>query len=219
MSDAVRSTSALLALGQICLNHGDGERAFSLFEAAARSGSPQALNMVGRSFEQGWGVKRDPVSAASCFRQAAEDGDGWAVFNLADLYIRGEGVVKDPVLAYGLYVEAARRGVGKALNMLGVLHEDGCVGEPDIPGARLFFLAASDAGDCWGALNVGRLWLAEGEAGQAASWFERALSLGFSDVFQAVITLLEKLPADPKLLSVLARARTLLRPPPGNGAS
>ena len=209
--DRERSISALLALGQICLNHGDEERAVSLLETAARSGSAEALNMMGRAYERGWGVRRNSSFAARYFQSAAEKGNGWAMFNLADLYLSGEVGERNPLIAYGLYVEAARKGVAKALNMLGLLHEDGLSGQLDPKEAETFFHAAAMAGDCWGFVNVGRIHLVRNEIKEASFSFRKALSLGFTDVFRAVKGLLESASLHPELHAVLLEAERLLR--------
>lgn len=204
------SISALLALGQICLNHGDEERAVSLFETAARSGSAEALNMMGRAYERGWGVRRNSSVAARYFQSAAEKGYGWGMFNLADLYLSGEVGEKNPLIAYGLYVEAARKGVAKALNMLGLLHEDGLSGQLDPKEAETFFHAAAMAGDCWGFVNTGRMHLVRNEIKEASFSFRKALSLGFTDVFRAVKGLLESAPLHPELHALLLESERLL---------
>lgn len=209
--DRERSISALLALGQICLNHGDEERAFGLFEAAARSGSADALNMLGRAYERGWGVRRNPAVAGMYFQIAAEKGNGWGMFNLADLCLSGEGGEKNPVMAYWLYAEAARKGVAKSLNMLGLLHEDGLSGQLNPEDAETFFHAAAMAGDCWGFVNTGRLHLVKNEIKEAAFSFRKALSLGFCDVFLAVKAVLESIPLHPDLCPVLLESEKLIR--------
>ncbi|MFW6682028.1 tetratricopeptide repeat protein [Komagataeibacter intermedius] len=114
-----------LMLGQIHLDHGRLQDAFMMFEAAARSGEPRALNMLGRAYERGWGTACNPAAAAMYFHKAAYAGDPWAAFNLADLYMAGRGVAGDPDRAGDLYAMAARGGVAKALTMLGLLAEDG----------------------------------------------------------------------------------------------
>ena len=210
-TDTSRSTSALLALGQICLNNGDSDKAFSFFESAARGGSSEAINMVGRAYERGWGVRRNATLAARYFAAAAEAGSGWAMFNLADLHLRGDGVEKNVVFSYTLYVEAARNGVPKALNMLGLLHEEGVVGVPDTEGAWAFFRAAAEAGDCWGFLNLARLYLENDDIGNAAFWFRKSLACGFEDAVRAVKNLLDGKAAHPLLLSVLVEAERRLQ--------
>lgn len=198
-----------LMLGQVHLNNGNMADAFSMFEVAARSGDPRALNMLGRAFERGWSVSRNPATAAMYFAQAARCGDGWAMFNLADLYLAGDGVAADPHRACALYVAAARNGVAKAFNMLGIMVEDGVMPHAQVDAAATFFHAAAMAGDCWGCLNLGRVHLAARDVPAALTWLEKALELGFADVFRAVETLLAG-SGDPRLRRVAQDARRRL---------
>ncbi|MBB2205846.1 tetratricopeptide repeat protein [Gluconacetobacter takamatsuzukensis] len=179
-----------LLLGQVHLDQGDFPRAFQMFAIAARSGRPRALNMLGRAYERGWGVVRNIPRALDYFTAASQGGDGWADFNLGDLYLAGDGVPRDAGRAYGHYLRASRHGVAKALNMLGLLHEQGTPHGPDPDGARQFFQAAAEAGDCWACLNMGRLCLERDAPQDAARWFERSLPLGFPQYWQALETVL-----------------------------
>ena len=180
-----------LLLGQISLDRGDLPHAFAMFATAAQSSRPRALNMLGRAYERGWGVERNVARALEYFEAAARAGDGWAHFNMGDLYLTGDGIPRDLSRAYGHYLRAARRGVAKALNMLGLMHEKDLPNGPDPDGARLFFEAAADNGDCWACLNLGRLCLDRNDRQAAALWFERSLPLGFAQywlVLEEVLT-------------------------------
>ncbi|MFW7270149.1 tetratricopeptide repeat protein [Gluconacetobacter sp. Hr-1-5] len=179
-----------LLLGQIHLDKGDVSRAFEMFVAAARSGQPRALNMLGRAYERGWGVERNIPRALEYFEAAARGGDGWAEFNLGDLHLAGDGVPCDIGRAYEHYLRAARRGIAKALNMLGLMHEEGRPHGPDPGGARLFYEAAAEGGDCWACLNMGRLCLDGNDPDEAVRWFERSLPLGFPQYWRALETVL-----------------------------
>lgn len=116
---------AQLYLAQWSLDRGALHEAFALFSKAAASQHPSCLNMLGRAYERGWGVSRDPALARGLFELAAKGGEGWAFYNLADLCLAGEGGAQDRERACMLYLQAARRGVGKALNMIGLLYEEG----------------------------------------------------------------------------------------------
>lgn len=176
-----------LLIGQIQLNNGNAAGAFNLFALAAQSGKPQALNMLGRAYEQGWGVKRSAAHAVLYFQSAAEQDYGWAYFNLADLYLAGDGVPQDTEKAFTYYVQAARKGVSKALNMLGTLHENGSIaGQADLEKACQYFKAGAEAGDCWAAFNMGRILYTHQKYDQAAQWFEYSLPLGFMAYWQAL---------------------------------
>lgn len=180
---------AQLLLGQMHVDKGWFTDAFLYFEAAARSDHPAALNMLGRAYERGWGVPRNPERAALCFGKAARLGDAWAMFNLADLLLLGDGVPKNRVQAYELYVSSAEKGNVKALNMLGLLHEEGLSGCSDMEGAHLFYQAAARGGDCWGELNLARLALQQQDRATAVSCFRRAMTTKNADVLWAIIKL------------------------------
>ncbi|MFD1744296.1 tetratricopeptide repeat protein [Rhizobium helianthi] len=197
---------AQLALGQMHLDRGEHEQAIEHFRAAARSGEPVALNMLGRAYERGWGTVADAVSAAAYYDAAARQGDAWAMFNLADLYVRGAGVLRDEAAAYALYVEAARKGLGKSLNMLGLFHEEGRVVEKDCDAAMALFQAGADAGDCWAMFNAARLSLLAGAEGAAVRYFELSLSAGFHDYYRHLWQALQKAPQE-QLRNIAERAR------------
>ncbi|MDQ8700007.1 tetratricopeptide repeat protein [Hyphomicrobium sp. LHD-15] len=101
----------------------DPEAALRWFKMAARSGDAEALNMVGRCFELGWGVAPDLVEAADWYRRAANKNHAWGEFNLANLYAQGLGVPYDENAALTLLVRSARRGNAKAMNMIGRYRE------------------------------------------------------------------------------------------------
>ncbi|GBQ78563.1 hypothetical protein AA14337_1197 [Acetobacter malorum DSM 14337] len=197
-----------LLLGQIFLDKGKHTQAFSIFEVASRSGDPRALNMLGRAYDRGWGVPRNPAAASTYFRQAATEGDGWAMFNLADLYLAGEGVPRNIRKAYHLYVSSSRKGISKSFNMLGLIAESGVLPECGPDKAYDFFLAAAQSGDCWGYLNLGRYDLSSGRIEPAIKWFSRALEEGFSDIFKALEALVQHQP-DPRLRAIAYHAARL----------
>ncbi|GBR03966.1 tetratricopeptide repeat protein [Acetobacter oeni] len=209
-SDPINHTEALLLLGQICLNKGEQRQAFEIFEIAARSRSAFALNMLGRAYEREWGTPRNTALAAGFFTEAAEAGDAWAMFNLADLYMTGEGVGRDLAVAWNWYARAAQKGIVKALTMLGLIAEEGVISSVDQEAAQDFFLAAATGGDCWGCLNLARIYLDKMDTEQALIWLLRAIDTGFSDVFRSVIALLagEK---DPRLAGIAGYAEQRLR--------
>ena len=207
---AFSPADAHLLLGQLALNTGGAAQgqAPDWFRRAARSGDARAFTMLGRCYDQGWGVDADPAQAAACFRRAADLGDAWGLFNLADLYAQGRGVPQNDATAADLYAQAARKGLNKALNMLGLLHEEGR-GVPLNPtAAREFFAAAADSGDCWGCFNHARMLIADGNSDAALPWLEQALTCGFPAFYQAMASALKD-SADPRLQALRHRAEAL----------
>ena len=201
----------LLALGQSCLDRGEGEQAYGWFRSAARGGDARAINMLGRCLEHGWGVPADPVQAAAHYRKAADLGDGWALFNLADLHCRGLGVPADDEAAYRLYAASAAKGIAKALNMLGLFHESGRAVPADDAVARTLFKAAAEGGDCWGRFNYARTLLFEGLLDEALRWFRLALDSGFPDFHRSMAAALAP-HFDPRVQALAAQAAALADP-------
>ena len=66
---------------QMLLDQGNAREGFAWFNRAAAQGHVMALNMVGRCYDQGWGVAVDKRRAAECFRIAAERGLDWGMYN------------------------------------------------------------------------------------------------------------------------------------------
>lgn len=206
---ALSPVEGQLMLAQIYLDRQQMQAAFSMIEVAARSGDAQALNMLGRAYERGWGVAPNPQLAMQYFEMAASQNYGWAFFNLADLYLAGHGTSRDVGRAYTLYVKAAQAGVAKALNMIGLLQED--QSPAGVVAARQYYRSAAEAGDCWGALNMARLALQEGDTQSAQVFFQKTLETGFDACFDAMKKLLAFMPA-PYQADLLAQTEERLRP-------
>lgn len=132
------------------------EAAYRWFCVAATSGRADALNMVGRCHERGWGTAVDTREAALWFRQAADKSHAWAMFNLASLMLAGEGVTRDPAAALSLFVRAARAGNAKAMNMIGQYREDGWRGPANLAAATRWYRRAADLGCFRGQYNQAR---------------------------------------------------------------
>jgi uncharacterized protein len=206
---------AQLALAQIYLDGRAGVRnaqaALGWFAAAAASGAPMALNMLGRCHEMGWGTPQDSGRAASFYARAARQGpDGlgldWAQFNLGMLTLRGRGVQADRDAARHWFRKAAAQGHAKAMNMLGMMQEqDSCNGAARQCAAR-WYRAAAEGGDFRGQFNLATLLAQSGDMEGAASWFRRALQSGNPDIVAATAHLLEN-HAGPELRAIAADAQ------------
>ncbi|CEF53655.1 tetratricopeptide repeat protein [Acetobacter ghanensis] len=206
-ADPLPPVEGQLLLAQIYLDRQQMHAAFSMIEVAARSGDAKALNMLGRAYERGWGITPNPLLALQYFEMAARQNYGWAFFNMADLYLSGQGIPRDVPRAYALYVKAAQAGVAKALNMIGLLQED--QSPSGVAAARQYYQAAADAGDCWGALNMARLALQEGDTACAQVFFHKTLETGFDACFIAMKKLLPFMP-EPYRTELLARVEQRL---------
>ena len=152
----------------------DARAGFGWFLKAAAQGHLMALNMVGRCYDLGWGVRVDKARAAECYRVAAEQGLDWAMYNYATLLALGEGVAEDKVAALGWFERAAKMGNAKAINFVGSFHEDGWVVARDLAKAAKLYARAAAGGDFRGMFNHARMLGAKGRTEEALGWIERA---------------------------------------------
>jgi TPR repeat protein len=141
------------------------------FERAAGSGNVMAMNMVGRCFDQGWGVAPSKRLAETWFRKAAEQGLDWGMYNLATLLALGEGgVPQDRTAAYLWFRKAEELGHVKSINILGGFYEDGWIVAQDRAQAREHYRRAALGGDFRGQFNFARFLIQEGDILGALHW-------------------------------------------------
>ncbi len=95
-----------------------GDRDFAsartLCRPLAEAGLADAQFILGRMYQNGEGVSRDPLRAAEWYRRAAMQGHADARFDLGMMYRYGIGVARDPVEAYAWFDLAERAGHGEA---------------------------------------------------------------------------------------------------------
>jgi TPR repeat protein len=144
------------------------------FERSAYGGNVMAMNMVGRCFDQGWGVAPSKRLAEKWFRKAAERGLDWGMYNLATLLTLGEGgVQQDRTAAYLWFRKAEELGHVKSINILGSFYEDGWVVAQDRAQAREHYRRAALGGDFRGQFNYARFLLQEGDLLGALHWLRQ----------------------------------------------
>jgi len=176
---------AQLTLGLMLLDgHGvprDTGAAFRWFQIAARSGNRDAINLMGRCHELGWGTSVNLALAAQCYRAAAEAKHDWAQFNLACLILREDGIPGDVSEALALLARSARGGNAKAMNLLGRCCEEGWRGRPKPASARRWYLRAARGGCFRGAFHTARHLIAAGDVDRAVTWLHRSIALAPAD--------------------------------------
>lgn len=170
---------AQLMWGQMLLDgygtRRDPDGAFRWFSIASKSERGDAINMLGRCHERGWGVPVDFEKAAECYAEAARKSDKWAQFNLACLMLDGKGVARDPGQAFALFVKGAQEGHMKSLNMVAHCHEHGLGCPPDQAAALDWYRRSAHAGDFRGQYRYGQLLYEQGAIDDAASWLRLAV--------------------------------------------
>jgi len=154
---------AQLRLGRILLERGDHAGALAWFQRAAGQGNAEAMNMVGRAHELGWGIEIDPSAAAAWYRRAAEGGCAWGEYNLANLRFDGRG-----------YRCASATGHARAMNLLGRCLEEGWGCEPNPDEAAQWYRRSAEAGYFRAQINHARVLAEHGLHQEADRWFEKA---------------------------------------------
>lgn len=198
----------------------DPEAALRWFQLASRAGSIDAINMIGRCHELGWGTAINTRMAAHCYRVAADMGHAWAQFNLASLMLCGDGVEGNRAEVLSLLVRSARRGNAKAMNLIGQACEEGWRGVPKIASARRWYARAARRGCFRGAFHTARHLSDDGNIEGAVFWLERSVAAAPGNFCAELGQYLADHP-DARLRAVaeqaLERARTAELPPEGLG--
>lgn len=155
---------------QMLLDAGKAQHGFAWFNKAAAQGHLMALNMVGRCYDQGWGVAINKDRGAECFRLAAKRGLDWGMYNYATALTLGEGVAEDKAAALDWFERAAALGNAKAINYVGSFYEDGWVVARDVARAADCYARAAAGGDFRGAFNHARMLMAADRLDEARAW-------------------------------------------------
>ncbi|CAB4478331.1 unnamed protein product [Rhizophagus irregularis] len=96
----------------------DEIRAFELFKEAAGKGDIDAMNNLGKCYQNGIGTEKDKIRAFEMYKKAAGKGQLDAITKLGYCYEKGKGTEKDEIRAFELYQEAAKGGDLFALYMV-----------------------------------------------------------------------------------------------------
>jgi TPR repeat protein len=92
----------------------DPGMAFSLYQRAGETGSPEGLRASARMLEDGVGVNQDYAQARNRYALASRLGDGQSSMRLARLYELGRGGAIDLTAAERFYRLAVQQGVSEA---------------------------------------------------------------------------------------------------------
>jgi uncharacterized protein len=195
------AAEAQLRLGQLRLDAGEGLSARVWFMRAAAQGLAEALNMVGRCLENGWGGDADLASAAEWYRRAAEAGSAWGAYNHANLLFDGRGVAQDRAAACEGYRRASAQGHARAMNLLARCCEEGWGVARDPAAALVWYRRSAEAGYFRAQYNLATLLAAEGRVDAAADWFEQALRGAGPESVDAMAAALARHP-NPRLAAI-----------------
>ena len=172
------SAAAQVTLGQMLLDgHGmkrDAAAALRWFEIAAKAGDLDGINMLGRCYENGWGILIDRNKAKEQFQKAAAKSHPWAQFNLGMLLLHDSGRVGDVATALALFVHSARQGNAKAMNMIGRYREFGWTGRINHGSALRWYRRAAVRGCFRGAAHLARFLHERSKPLEAVHWYRRS---------------------------------------------
>lgn len=137
------------------LNRANFAEALRLAQPLADAGAPQAEQVLGLMYANGWGVKQRFDLAASWYEKAAAQGVEAAQNNLGTLYMRGAGVPQDYAKAAYWFHKAADQGAAQSCFNLGDLYENGLGVPQDYKVAATWYRKAAEiALDRWYSANV-----------------------------------------------------------------
>ncbi len=152
---------AQVRLGRVLLEDGDASAAFACFRRAADGGDRDGRNMLGRCFENGWGMAKDFAQAVCHYRIAADAGLDWAQYNLGHMLLSGSGVAQNRDAAFARYRQAAVQGHVRAMNLVGRCYEEGWGTARDLERAKAWYCRSAQGGYFRGAYNYADLLAAE----------------------------------------------------------
>jgi TPR repeat protein len=133
------------------------ERAFKLYEAAAKQGHVEAENWLGYCYQHGLGVAQSDKTAVEWYRKAADAKLAMAENNLGLMYLTGKGVERDYAKAFELFSNSANQGYDWGMNNLGGLYEKGWGTEPDLAKALSLYREAAAKGNDAAQKSVKRI--------------------------------------------------------------
>ena len=135
------------------------DTAVPLFKKAAARGNTDAQLMLGKCYDFGYGVRKDPAEAVVWYTKAAQAGNADAQINLASCYYFGAGVPVSMENAVTWYKKAAAQGNAVAYNNLGLHYLNGQGVEQNHAMAAEYFTMSAQMGDADGQYNLGKCYL------------------------------------------------------------
>ncbi len=106
-----RHKKAANSYAKMCDSESNEKFKYYKIAAEGKDGVPNAMNMVGRFYEEGWGdVEKNYEEAAKWYRRAADGENEYGMYNYARMLELGLGCEKDTALAKEYYKKAADKG-------------------------------------------------------------------------------------------------------------
>ena len=171
--------AANLGKGSVAFDKQDYETAYKELSPLAKEGNPDALNMVGQMYENGWGVDKDEAKAVRYYNRGASLGHLGSVNSLRavkDKEYKKELLTVEP---------AAKAGDAKAQNRLGEMAEFGYGMKRDPNMAIQWYKQSAEQGYVPAQHNIGRAYNfgtgVEQNFVEAERWYRQAAEQGHTD--------------------------------------
>lgn len=157
----------------------DYSTAAAIWRPLAEQGNPAAEVGMGKLYDSGSGVPKDPVQATAWFQRAADQSFAESECTLGLRYVEGFGVqLRDVSQGLALMKRAADQGNGSCAESIGELYRNGLFGVPKDPvQAAAWHRRGAEMGD---TLAEGRLGIdyqfgigVEQDSAQAAYWYRK----------------------------------------------
>jgi TPR repeat protein len=129
--------------------------------------------LLGRAYQNGWGLEPDPALAYQHMRIAADLGDERAQWQAAMMLLRGAGVATDAVQAYSLVKQSAEQGFVQGMISHAVMLATGEGVAEDDAEALSWYRKAADTGSAHALRGIGAMYV-QGEG------VPRDVALGFA---------------------------------------
>ena len=172
---------AFLGRGQ---SPSDFQKAAEMFRKAADIGLVQSQHYLGKCYEKGQGVSKDPKEAVKWYRKAAEQGYVVSEYNLGVCYRDGWGVNKDLVKSADWFEKAAKHGNPQACHEIGQICRFGKGRNTDMDKAAEWFKKGAEVGHSGSCCQLGfrYFWgdssIVKRDNGKALALFEKAIEGG-----------------------------------------
>jgi len=157
----------------------DYATATALWQPLAQQGSSKAEIGMGKIYDGGFGVAKDPAQATVWFQKAADQGDAEGECLVGERYVQGYGGLSHDVSqGLALMEKAVDHGNANCAAQIGELYRNGLFGAPKNPErAAAWHRRAAEMGD---TLAEGRLGIdyqfgigVQQDSAQAAYWYRK----------------------------------------------
>lgn len=161
------------------------EQAVKCYKAAAELGYAEGQYMLGKCYDEGYGIEKDLQQAIFWFRKAAAQGYAPAQNKLGICYLSGEGVEKNAQEGIKLYTKAAEQGNANAQFNLAVQYYNGEGVEKSYDNAMKWSLKSAEQGHDRAQHLVGILYEyglgCQKDLTKAAEWYKKSADQGNED--------------------------------------